>query len=177
MAQLRMRRPDLEGLSAVIMPAGYRLRTYAPGDEEAWARIMNTGIGQSHTAERCRANLIERPQFRPEGLFFAVTEQDEAVGSACAWRRPEEGERSGYVHMVCVLPQHRGHRLGYWLSLAVLLRFREWELADALLDTDDFRISALRTYFDLGFVPLLREEDATQAERWDKVRAELGVGR
>jgi len=172
-----MRRPDLDGLPPVVIPAGYRLRTYAPGDEEAWARIMNTGIGQSHTAERCRANLIERPQFRPEGLFFAVTEEGEAVGSACAWRRPEEAPESGYVHMVCVTPEHHGHKLGYWLSLAALHRFREWELVDALLDTDDFRIPALQTYFDLGFVPLLREEDPTQAERWAKVVEALGVRR
>lgn len=172
-----MHRPNLEDLPPLTMPAGYRLRTYVPGDEEAWARIMNTGIGQSHTAERCRANLIERPQFRSEGLFFAVTEEGEAVGSACAWRRPEEGEGSGYVHMVCVMPEHRGHRLGYWLSLAVLHRFREWGLADALLDTDDFRTPALRVYFDLGFVPLPREGDPTQAERWEKVAAELGVRR
>jgi mycothiol synthase len=175
MAQLRMRRSDLESLPPVEMPAGYRLRTYAPGDEAAWARIMNTGIGQSHTAEKCRENLIDRPQFRPEGLFFAVTDGGDAVGSACAWRRSAEEECTGYVHMVCALPEHRGYRLGYWLSLAVLHRFREWGMREAILDTDDFRLPALRIYLDLGFLPLLREEDPTQPERWRNVAAELGV--
>src|SRR5436309_6979511 len=107
MAQLRMRRPQLEDLLPVEIPADYRLRTYEPGDEAAWARIMNTGIGRDHTAESCRASLIEQPQFRPKGLFLAVTETGEAAGSACAWRHPPEETRVGYVHMVCVLPEHR----------------------------------------------------------------------
>jgi mycothiol synthase len=174
MAQLRMRRPNLEDLPPVVMPAGYRLRSYQPGDEAAWARIMNTGIGQDHTAERCRANLVARPQFRPDGLFFAVTEAGEAAGSACAWRQSAEEERTGYVHMVCVLPEHRGHRLGYWLSLAVLHRFRDWGMQEAILDTDDFRVPALRIYCDLGFRPLLREEDPTQPDRWRRITADLG---
>src|SRR2546425_967793 len=111
MSQLRMRRPHLEALPPVAMPEGYRLRTYDAGDEAAWARIMNTGIGEKNTAEGCRAHLIEQPQFRPEGLFFAVSESGEPVGSACAWRQSAEEARVGYVHMVCVVPEHRGHRL------------------------------------------------------------------
>jgi mycothiol synthase len=158
-----------------VMPADYRLRTFEPGDEEAWARIMNTGIGKNYTAEGCRTNLLDRPQFRPEGLFFAVADDGTVAGSACAWRQSENEQRVGYVHMVCVLPEHRGHRLGYWLSLAVLHRFREWGMQEAILDTDDFRLPALRTYFDLGFFPLLRDNDPTQPDRWRNVMAELGV--
>jgi mycothiol synthase len=170
-----MRRPDLSHLPPVVMPAGYRLRTYEPRDEEAWARVMRTGIGANYTAKRCRADLTQRPQFRPDGLFFAVTDDGEAVGSACAWRESEEEHITGYVHMVCVLPEHRGHRLGYWLSLAVLRRFREWGMREAILDTDEFRHAALRVYFELGFRPLLRPHDPTQPERWRKVAAELGI--
>src|SRR5437867_1995299 len=120
MAQLRMRRAHLDHLPPVVMPAGYRLRTYQPGDEEAWAQIMNTGIGEDHTAESCRKELTERPAFRPTGLFFAVTEAGEAVGSACAWRLTSLGDETGYVHMVCVRPEHRGQHLGYWVTLAVM---------------------------------------------------------
>jgi GNAT superfamily N-acetyltransferase len=175
MAQLRMRRANLENLPPVAMPAGYRLRTYQPGDEEAWAQIMNTGIGENHTATSTRADLIERPAFRPEGLFFAVTDDGEAAGSACAWRLTSLGDEIGYVHMVCVRPEHRGRHLGYWVSLAVLHCFRAWGMREAILETDDFRLSALRIYLELGFVPVLRADDPTHPERWQKLAPQLGI--
>ena len=172
MAQLRMRRADLDHLPPVAMPAGYRLRLYQEGDEAAWAQIMNTGIGEEHTAASTRADLIERPAFRPEGLFFAETDGGEAVGSACAWRLTTLGDETGYVHMVCVRPEHRGHHLGYWLTLAVLHCCRAWGMRDAILETDDFRLSALRVYLELGFVPVLLP---THAERWQKLAPQLGI--
>jgi GNAT superfamily N-acetyltransferase len=175
MAQLRMHRAHLNDLPPVVMPAGYRLRTYQPGDEEAWAQIMNTGIGENHTVESTRADLIERPQFRPEGLFFVMTDAGEAVGSACAWRISSAGDETGYVHMVCVRPEHRGHHLGYWVTLAVLHYFRTGGMRDAILETDDFRLSALRIYLELGFVPVLRDDDPTQPERWQKLAPQLGI--
>ena len=47
--QLRMRRPHLEDLPDPVAPAGYRLRTYQPGDERAWGAIMEAegGIGRA----------------------------------------------------------------------------------------------------------------------------------
>jgi tRNA-Thr(GGU) m(6)t(6)A37 methyltransferase TsaA len=161
--QLRMRRPDLAGLPPVEMPEGYALRTYRPGDEAAWAAIMNTGIGSGQTAELCRQKLTGLPQFDPEGLFFA-THDGTPIGSACAWvLRPGERE-AGELHMVCVLPEHRGHGLGYWLSLAVLHRFAERGFQHAGLNTDDFRLAAVKTYLELGFQP--EHTHPGDAERW-----------
>lgn len=85
--QLRMRRTTLDQLPAMQVPLPYRLRTYRPGDEAAWAEIMNTGIGTDWTAEKCREQLTSRPQFLPEGLFFAVKASDsgeDVAGSTCA---------------------------------------------------------------------------------------------
>ena len=36
---LRMVRPDLEDIPTFEPPAGYTLRRYEPGDEEAWVEI------------------------------------------------------------------------------------------------------------------------------------------
>jgi len=170
--QLRMLRENLDNLPELIMPEGYQLRTYKPGDEDAWARIMNSGIGTDWTPQRCREELTGKPQFDPEGLFFA-TYAGQPVGSACAWTWSPDEHETGYVHMVCVLPEHRGHRLGYLLTLATLHRFRERGFKKAILDTDDFRLPAIKEYLKLGFVPLLREE--SHPERWRKVAEALGV--
>lgn len=170
--QLRMFRSNLEGLPELALPEGYRLRTYQPGDEDAWARIMNQGIGTDWTAERCRQELIDRPQFTPDRLFFVVA-KGEPVGSACAWVWDPSERETGYVHMVCVVPEHRGRRLGYLLTLATLHWFRDHGFRHAILDTDDFRLPAIKEYLNLGFVPLLRED--SHLERWQKVAAELKI--
>jgi mycothiol synthase len=174
-----MLRPTLDGLPSLeealaALPERYALRTYRPGDEAAWAEIMNTGIGSGWTAERCRDFLIKRSEFRPDGLFFAARDLgngEEIVGTTCAWRGNAVERRTGIVHMVCVHPAHRGHRLGYALVLATLRYFRDHGFERAILSTDDFRLSAIRTYLDLGFSPDLKEPG--HGARWAEVAARL----
>lgn len=165
--QLQMRRPDLRGLPPVEVPEGYSIRTYQPGDEVAWCRIMNQGLrppeGGQWTPVLCRERLTRRPQFDPSGLFFA-TRGDELVGSTCAWTLQPGETEVGYLHMVCVLPEHRGHRLGYWLSLQVLHHLAERGFREARLFTDDFRLAAIQTYLQLGFQP--EHSHPSHAERW-----------
>jgi mycothiol synthase len=167
-----MRRPHLENLPEVMMPDGYALRTYLPGDEAAWGRIMDTGIGKDWTVEKVRQELTGKPQFESDGLFFA-TYQGEPVGSACAWRATMEETHVGIVHMVCVLPEHRGHRLGYLLTLRVLHWFRERGFAEAVLSTDDWRLSAVKAYLDLDFEPIYVDEE--HYPRWQAVGEKLGM--
>jgi mycothiol synthase len=162
-----MKRADLEGLPSLALPAPYRIRTYADGDEAHWAAIMNTGIGTDWTAERCRERLTGRPQFEPDGLYFATSgnsPREEVAGSACAWRTNVEERETGYVHMVCVTPEHRGHGLGYWLTLATLHYFRAHGYTRAILNTDDFRLPAIQTYLRLGFVPDMTH--VSHPDRW-----------
>jgi mycothiol synthase len=169
-----MVRPSLDELPPLAVPSPYVLRTYRDGDEAAWAEIMNTGIGEGWTAERCREFLIRPPQFRPDGLFFAVrtgADGEVVAGTTCAWRPTPEERRTGVVHMVCVRPEERGHRLGYWLTLAALRYFRDHGFARATLSTDDYRLSAIRAYLDLGFVPTMT--DGTHPARWMAVREAL----
>ena len=170
MSQLQMRRPDLEGLGEVSLPPDYQIRTYMEGDDANWAEIINNSLGDGWDAERCRRDLTGRPQFRPLGLFFAVHD-GETVGTACAWTEPAEETEGGYVHMVGVMPEHRGKRLGYALCLSVLHFFRENGFQRAMLNTDDFRLPAIKTYLNLGFEPEYKYED--HEGRWKAVFEKL----
>jgi mycothiol synthase len=174
--QLHMHRPDLDDLPPLEVPDGYELRTYRPGDEAIWGTIMDVCLPMVRSQWRpeiVREKLTSLPQFDPEGLFFA-TWRGIPVGTATAWLgRPEEQE-IGCVHMVGVLPDHRGRRLGYVVSLATLHRFRERGLRAAMLDTDDFRLSAIRAYLDLGFQP--EQRHPSHPERWAVVLAALHEG-
>lgn len=172
MSQLRMSRPDLENLPEIQIPEGYSVRTYKPGDEVHWARIINASFGGERIAEDARKEIMDRKQFDPEGLFF-VTHQEELVGAACAWREAQEEKKVGYLHMVGVVPEHQGHRLGKLISLCVLHFLRKHGFSEAMLDTDDGRLPALKTYLNLGFRPVYRDD--SHSGRWKAVSENLGI--
>lgn len=156
--QLRMLRPRLDDLPALEVPRGYGLRTYRPGDESAWAQIMEStgGVGKEWTVERVRARMVEREQFEPAGMFFATSDAEAGrpVASASAWRAAPDERETGNVHMVCALESHRGRGLGRLVTLAVLHRLRERGFRCADLTTDDWRLAAIKSYLSLGFVPI-----------------------
>lgn len=168
--QLEMRRPNLDALPALQVPEGCALRTYQEGDADHWARIMNDCIGQGWTARRCLAELVERPEFSPDGCFIATVE-GVPQASATAWRKPPENWVTGYVHMVGAAPQARGRGLGYLTTLAALHWFREHGFRNSVLHTDDWRLPAISIYLKLGFEPVLF--NAHHTERWNLVGQKL----
>ena len=169
--QLRMVRPNLDNLPKLELPEGYGLRSYQEGDDVHWANIISDSFGgRERTAEDTRNEITGRDVFVPDGLYF-VTHQDIPVGTACAWRQSVDETDVGYVHMVGALGEHTGHKLGKWVSLAVLYYFRDNGFSCSMLDTDDFRIPAIKTYLNLGFVPVY--VDDTQPERWVEILNKL----
>jgi mycothiol synthase len=178
-----MLRPDLKDLpplapALAALPAGYGFRTYRPGDEAAWAAIMNhmdpERPGEWDAARACE-KLTGRPspQFDPEGLFFVTFGPDATpVGSACAWLTDAAESETGILHMVCVLPNHRGQRLSYPLCLAVLHRFRRRGFRRVRLNTGDWRLGAVKIYLELGFQPVYRHP--LHPQQWETVVQTLG---
>ena len=169
--QLHMVHRDLGSLPEIEIPDGYELRSYRPGDEKHWVAIMNTGVGE-WTAEKCRDEITSKPQFLPDGLFF-VTFEGKPVGSACAWRKSPDDREIGWLHMVCVVPDHRGRQLGHVVNLAVLCYFRDRGFKEVRLSTDDWRLPAIKSYLRLGFEP--HYLDDSHRERWRKVFDRLGT--
>lgn len=178
MISLQMLRPHLDDLPSLdaalaILPPGYRLRTYQPGDEAAWAAIMNTGQMDTWDAARTREKLTgcPWPQFDPAGLFLITHgPHEQPVGSACCWLR--DPAEPGILHMVCVLPEHRGSGLSLPLCLAVLHRFRDRGYQQVQLSTHDWRLGAIKVYLRLGFQPLLSKPEHPAA--WAEVVRALG---
>ena len=169
--QLRMVRPNLEDLPKLQLPIGYDMRTYRKGDEIHWARIISDSFGGiERTAQDTQNEITGRDVFVANGFYFA-THRGIPVGTACAWRQSIDEKDVGYVHMVGVVAEHTGHKLGKWVSLAVLHYFRDNGFKCSMLDTDDFRIPAIKTYLNLGFIPVYVEEG--QAERWRDIFEKL----
>ena len=171
--QLELCRPHLDDLPAITLPPGYRLRTYRPGDEVAWGQIMSRAFSPYWNLQRFRTLIQPHFGFRPERVFF-VCQDERPVGSACAFNWPGLEAAVGFIHMLAVLESHCGLGLGQALTLACLRRFREeGAFRSALLQTESFRLPAIKHYLRLGFQPVLVRD--WQRERWRQVLRRLGL--
>jgi mycothiol synthase len=168
--QLLMRRPWLgEFPEPPALPPGYTVRPYAPADLAALAETLTSAYEESRwDTERVRRDLVEAPDV--ERIYVAAF-AGSPVATASARLLPQRFPGSGYVHWVGTAPAHRGKGLATLVTLRVLDYFREAGLRDAVLETDDFRLPALRTYLRLGFVPEYREPE--QQRRWARLLPQL----
>lgn len=169
--QLKMALQDLENLPKFQCPEGYHIRTYQKGDEVHWARIMDISfVDQGRTAQDTYTNVINQPNFDSDGFCFVV-HKGIPIGTACAWTRGLRSKTIGYIDMLAVLPEHRGYKLGKSLTLFLLHYFKAQRLRCVVLDTDDFRLPAIKNYLNLGFVPVAAGEN--HGERWHAVFGKL----
>jgi mycothiol synthase len=165
-------RERLADIPTWTVAPGYRLRTYRPGDEERYIQVMNLAgfatWSQNTLNDTLKACL-------PEGLFFAVHEaSDLIVATAVAEHWPNALHPfGGQLGWVGCDPAHQGHALGYAVCAAVVRRFLRAEYTEIYLQTDDFRLAAVKTYLKLGFIPLLHAPD--MEGRWQALCAKLGV--
>jgi len=142
MLQLKMERQGLDGLPEIPLPEGYRLRSYQPGDEAALATIYELSDLGSATAEGVKKNLLGHPCFRPDRILV-VEHEGRVVGTAAAWVEPTD-PGAGYLHMVGVLPEHQGKRLGKFLTVEALRYSQREGFETHRLVTDDWRDAAIR---------------------------------
>lgn len=171
--QLELCRPSLDDLPPLSLPPGYTLRPYRPGDEVAWGEMMTQAFSPYWNLQRFRTLLKPHFGFRPERVIFLCS-GERPVGSACAFNWPGLATSVGFIHMLGVLRSHCGQGLGHALSLACLHRFREeGTFQSALLQTESFRLPAIKHYLRLGFRPVLVR--GWQRKKWLQVLERLGM--
>jgi len=171
--QLSMIRTHMRGIPRGGVPRGYYARRYRRVDAAAWIEIIGRTICE-YTEERFLNELRNGPYFDAKRLFFIVHRRTgKPVATACAgWAKPGDCHH-GYVHFLGVLPEHQGKGLGRAIMLIVLRSFARRGVRDAILQTDDFRLPALKIYLELGFIP--RYMDGDRRDRWTAVFEQLGV--
>lgn len=160
MKQLVMKR-ELKNIPCIELPSEYDIRSYIEGDEVYWDKIISSTFESNDFV--FNEFIKSREQYSPEKVLF-VTYKNIPIGTATAWFQKQYGEDTGYLHMVGVEKEHSGKRLGYTISLAVLNKMIEIGYKYCVLQTDDYRIPAIKTYLKLGYKPLIVSED--QYDRW-----------
>ncbi|WP_125653904.1 GNAT family N-acetyltransferase [Paenibacillus baekrokdamisoli] len=163
LSKLVMKKEELSILPAFHCPTGYRIRHFQSGDERNWEDLIRL----SYTREVKFAQKIgNHTPFYPDRILF-ICRGEQPVATATAWDTGKEGSMSWYLHMVGVLPEYSGKGLGFAASLAALHKMKEEGGDAAFLETDDFRLPAIRIYLKLGFQPVHMDE--SHPARWERI--------
>jgi mycothiol synthase len=168
-----MRLPELSDLPpAPPHEPRYALRAAVPADHGQLAELLSEAYGDRWDEKRVAAEFS--PGNGVEATYLVVSPMG-VVATAAARRLPDRYPEAGYVHYVAVRLSDRGRRLGEVVTRRVLVHFAAEGLNQAVLETDDFRLPAVRTYLRLGFVPEARTPG--EARRWSKVLRNLAAHR
>jgi GNAT superfamily N-acetyltransferase len=143
-------------------PAGYSLRIFEPGEEQAYADILNACDLGSWTVDMVRDSILGNP-LSPGGIFLIV-HNGRPIATTSAFERKivdDSGKESvfGEAGWVACMPEHRGHGLGGIVLAAALNHLLDQGYEEIYLLTDHWRLPALKTYLRLGFEPEFRGAD------------------
>ena len=155
-----------------ILPPGYELRGYLPGDEASWIEVINTGEFGSQWNRTHFDRYITQP-VRRDGSRLVV--RDGKVIAATFASVHGGSENLGRLDDVVALPDYRGLGLGRAVCTEVVRYLVGRGYSGVFLFTDDWRLPAIGLYLSMGFEPQMNRED--MRGRWDRIRAQLEVAR
>lgn len=169
-AQLIMHRPNLDNLPAApTLPDGYALRLYDDADDmPSLAATLTDAFGEFWDDARVARQLTAAPDVL---AVYVVAHGGRVVGTTSSRYLPARFPATGYVHWVGVASEHSRRGLGLALMARVLRDFHERGYQAAVLETDDFRIPAIRTYLKCGFLPVYDVAGEDHRARWSRVLA------
>ena len=159
-------RRRLEAPPVVQLPAGYGMRTYRHGDESNFFRLMSMAGFDGWNEDTL---LFWVKQIVPNGWFFVVEHKTgDLVATSMAMHHPAALHPfGGELAWVAGHPAHRGKAIGTSICAAVTGRLLGGGYERIYLKTDDWRLPALKTYFNLGFVPFMYAPE--MHARWQEV--------
>ena len=156
----------------VKLPEGYTLRTFCESEDKADERAWDSIIAATFKDPECTMEklMYPDPAYEPSRIFF-VCYQGEPVATAAGWFIPEYGEDCGHLHMVAALPEHAGKGLGIAVTRAAMQRLKRDGKVRGRLNTDDFRLPAIKAYLRLGWEPQIVGDN--QYDRWKIIYEKL----
>ena len=159
-----MMHASLEALPPLDLPKGMQLRSFQEDDDEAWSHIISVSFKRPYDFNE---HMKKDSAYQAERVLFVLVDGVFAA-TAAAWQVEKTPADTGYLHMVGALPEYKGRKLGYFISLAAMHKLRQEGFSRVSLNTDDFRLPAIKTYLSLGFVPDLLMH-LSMPERWEKI--------
>lgn len=147
----------MRGLFPPEEMAGFRIRAFCPGDDDAaWlalnARVFADHPEQGHWTDNDLRARVEQPWFNPAD--FLIAEDASGAMAGFIWLKIEERPNEGCVgeiYVVGVDPAHQGQGLGRVLLAAGLRHMGERGVDVGAIYVDESNTGALRLYEGMGF--------------------------
>lgn len=154
------------------VPDGYVLRNFRPGDEEAYIALMHAAGFEDWTRETLD-DVVERAV--PNGVVFAEHAASSLIAAtAMGWYKPNELFPDAHeMGWVAALPEHQGHGLGRVVTAAATWAVMQDGAKNIYLLTDDWRLPAIKSYLQVGYVPFYSEPEIEK--RWKAIFASLAM--
>lgn len=161
-----MRRDDWRDLPEYILPPGYSLRFYHPGDSAHWVKILRAAFGDDNISTDFFMRRFGKDERElSQRQYFLCKDSGEEIGTATAWHNNFENEYWGRVRSVAIIPEFQGKHLAPPLLSAVCQHLAQLGHERAFLSTSTNRFRAIKLYWHFGFRPHLREEKDSQVWR------------
>ena len=173
--QLTMRWPRsrLRDHLSEILPEGYSIRIYKPGDEFRFFELMQFGEFGPWDDDKLTYNLN---RIIPAGWFFidCMSSQRPVATAMCLHNYSGDAPFTGDVGWLACDPDHRGKGLGFPITAYVTNRFLAAGYSMIQLHTEYYRLAAIKTYLKVGYVPVVNNDsmkvmwrDICQSLDWD----------
>jgi mycothiol synthase len=176
MKQLMMEALIAERAAERPLPEGYTYEGFDGSERDIadWKRITMEPPALARDYDTCYREDIEHyPDCIPTRDVHFISDASGARVATITTITHADG--SGYVHMVKALAREQGRGLGHSMARYALRIFAERGVERVVLTTDDFRLSAIKTYLDAGFRPvILHDPESDMNARWDAVLKALG---
>ena len=153
-------RCDQYSPQAPVLPEGFSVVPYQPGDERAWA-ALECSIGDFASAGEAEQYFVStylKDRGLQNNLLFLRNAENRAVGSAIAWRDPRGDAAVSSLHWLVVEESCQGRGLGKALCCAAMNRFCEQGALPVYVHTQPWSWKAILLYVSLGF--RLQREDS-----------------
>lgn len=156
---LKMVRKDLLNIPEYALPTGFRIRLFEKGDEHNWAKV-ETSVGEFKNEK----DALERfnKEFGPyldemsRRCVFIENKNGEVIGTTTAWYGDlnGDGEISGRIHWVGVIPEYQGAKLSKPLLSAAMNILAHYH-SQAYLTSQTTSYQAINMYLNYGFEPFI----------------------
>ena len=174
MEQLRMIH-KMKNLPEYTLAEGFTLRAYQPADQAIWLEICSHGLlTEQELPDGWKICVTDFPTLVPERDIYMICDSTgKAVATCTAFAL---SDNVALLHMLGALPEARGHKLATSMTAYGLQKMaKEMKCDDRMmrLKSDDWRVSAVRTYLQCGFQPVLF--DTGMQERWTAICDKLDI--
>jgi GNAT superfamily N-acetyltransferase len=158
MAAVVHRKRRLHDRPASLSAPDIVLRNYRGEDDIAhWLRLREQAFARQKVGVRqwdlddFRQELLEKPWWRPDWMWFAETSAGEAIGTVTLAIRQSAAAEVPVVHWLCVLPRWR--RRGIGRLLMNTLEKAAWDAGycEVALETHEAWREAAAAYDAMGY--------------------------